>query len=183
MNRRTYLLLILRNVAFAVSLVLVMMLLCALFGSCITKYVPVESVRTEYRDKDNTELLDVIKTLTERLHQKELQVDSLMQSHNERLVLNDKGDTLRHDRETIVYRSSHRETELERLLDAKNDSIRYLRQQLESIKADSIPVPYPVEKPLSRWEQTKMDFGGFALGGIAAVLCIAVVWLIRKFRR
>lgn len=183
MNRRTYLLLILRNVAFAVSLVLVMMLLCALFGSCITKYVPVESVRTEYRDKDNTELLDVIKSLTERLHQKERQVDSLMQSHNERLVLNDKGDTLRHDRETIVYRSSHRETELEKLLEAKNDSIRYLRQKLESIKADSIPVPYPVERPLSRWEQTKMDFGGFALGGVTVVLCIAVVWLIRKFRR
>ena len=183
MNRRTYLLLILRNVAFAVSLVLVMMLLCALFGSCITKYVPVESVRTEYRDKDNTELLDVIKSLTERLHQKERQVDSLMQSHNERLVLNDKGDTLRHDRETIVYRSSHRERELEKLLESKNDSIRYLRQKLESIKADSIPIPYPVERQLSRWEQTKMDFGGFALGGIAAVLCIAVVWLIRKFRR
>ena len=183
MNRRTYLLLILRNVAFAVSLVLVMMLLCALFGSCITKYVPVESVRTEYRDKDNTELLDVIKSLTERLHQKERQVDSLMQSHNERLVLNDKGDTLRHDRETIVYRSSHRERELEKLLESKNDSIRYLRQKLESIKADSIPIPYPVERQLSRWEQTKMDFGGFALGGVAVVLCIAVVWLIRKLRR
>lgn len=184
MNRRTYLLLILRNVAFAVSIIIVAMLLCSLFGSCTTtKYVPVESVRTEYRDKDNTELLDVIKTLTERLHQKERQVDSLMQSHNELLVLNDKGDTLRHDRETIVYRSSHRETELERLLEAKNDSLRYLRQQLESIKADTIPVPYPVEKPLSRWEQTKMDFGGFALGGIAVALCIAVVWLIRKFRR
>ena len=184
MNRRTYLLLILRNVAFAVSLVLVMMLLCTVFGGCTTtKYVPVESVRTEYRDKDNTELLDVIRTLTERLHQKERQVDSLMQSHNERLVLNDKGDTLRHDRETIVYRSSHRETELERLLESKNDSIRYLRQQLESIKADTIPVPYPVEKPLSRWEQSKMDFGGFALGGIAVALCIAVVWLIKKFRK
>lgn len=184
MNRRTYLLLILRNVAFAVSLVLVMMLLCAIFGSCTTtKYVPVESVRTEYREKDNSELFDVIKSLTERLHQKERQVDSLMQSHNERLVLNDKGDTLRHDRETIVYRSSHRETELERLLEAKNDSLRYLRQQLESIKADSIPAPYPVEKPLSRWEQTKMDLGGFALGGVAVVLCFAVVWLIKKFRK
>ncbi len=183
MNRRTYLLLILRNVAFAVSIVLVMMLLCALFGSCITKYVPVESVRTEYRDKDNTELLDVIKSLTERLHQKERQVDSLMQSHNERLVLNDNGDTLRHDRETIVYRSSHRETELERLLESKNDSLRYLRQKLESIKADTILVPYPVERSLTRWEQTKMDFGGFALGGIAVALCIAVVWLIMKFRK
>ena len=53
MNRRTYLLLILRNVVFAVSLVLVMMLLCTVFGGCtITKYVPVESVRTEYRDRD-----------------------------------------------------------------------------------------------------------------------------------
>lgn len=184
MNRRTYLLLILRNVAFAVSLVLVMMLLCSLFGSCTTtKYVPVESLRMEYHDKDNTELLDVIKSLTERLHQKERQVDSLMQSHNERLVLNDKGDTLRLDRETIVYRSSHRERALEKLLESKNDSIRYFRQKLESIKADSIPVPYPVEKQLSRWEQTKMDFGGFALGGVAVVLCIAVVWLIKKFRR
>lgn len=183
MNRRTYLLLILRNVAFAVSFIIVAMLLCALFGSCITKYVPVESVRTEYHDKDNTELLDVIKSLTERLHQKERQVDSLMQSHNERLVLNDKGDTLRHDRETIVYRSSRRETELEKLLESKNDSIRYFRQKLESIKADSIPVPYPVERSLTRWEQTKMDFGGFALGGVAVVLCIAVVWLIRKIRR
>ncbi len=183
MNRRTYLLLILRNVAIALSWMLMIMLLCALFGSCITKYVPVESVRTEYRDKDNTELLDVIKTLTERLHQKERQVDSLMQSHNERLVLNDKGDTLRHDRETIVYRSSHRETELERLLESKNDSLRYLRQQLESIKADSIPVPYPVEKPLSRWEQTKMDFGGMAIGGLIIALCVAVAWLIKKFRK
>lgn len=184
MNRRTYLLLILRNVAFAVSIIIVGMLLCSLLGSCTTtKYVPVESVRTEYRDKDNIELLDVIKSLTERLHQKERQVDSLTQSHNERLVLNDKGDTLRHDRETIVYRSSHRERELEKLLESKNDSIRYLRQKLESIKADSIPVPYPVERSLSRWEHAKMDFGGFALGGIAVVLCIAVVWLIRKFRR
>ena len=50
-------------------------------------------------------------------------------------------------------------------------------------RTDTIRQPYPVEKQLSRWEQTKMDFGGFALGGIAVVLCIAVVWLIRKFRR
>lgn len=152
-------------------------------GCTTTKYVPVESVRMEYRDKDNTELLDVIKALTERVRQKERQVDSLMQSHSERLVLNDKGDTLRHDRETIVYRSSHRERELEKLLESKNDSIRYLRQKVESVKADTIPVPYPVEKKLTRWEQTKMDFGGFALGGVAVALCVAVIWLIRKFRK
>lgn len=156
---------------------------CGLYGCSPTRYVPVETVRTEYRYKDNAELLDVVKSLTEHLYQKERQVDSLMRSRNERLVLNDKGDTLRHDTELVVYRASHREKELERLLESKSDSIRELRQQLESVKSDSIPVPYPVKRELTRWQQTKMDFGGFALGGVAVALCIAVAWLIRKFRK
>lgn len=46
-----------------------------------------------------------------------------------------------------------------------------------------ISVPNPVERQLSRWEQTKMDFGGMAIGGIAIAVCIAVIWLIRKFRK
>lgn len=59
---------------------------------------------------------------------------------------------------------------------------------VKSHERDSIvwrdrPVPYPVERELSRWEAIKMDFGGFAIGAVAAVLCAAVVWLIRKFRR
>lgn len=166
------------------AVIITLLALAVMVSGCTrTTYVPVESVRTEYVDKDNTELINVIKSLTERLYQKERQVDSLMQSHSERLVLSEKGDTLRHDRETIVYRASHREKELERLLEAKSDSIRELRQRLESVKSDSIPVPYPVEKQLTRWEQTKMDFGGFALGGVAVALCIAVVWLIKKFRK
>ncbi len=44
-------------------------------------------------------------------------------------------------------------------------------------------VPYPVEKALTQWEQTKMDFGGMAIGGTAIALCVAVMWLIKKFRR
>lgn len=158
--------------------------LALMLSACTsTKYVPVESVRTEYVHGDNSELLNVIKSLTERLRQKEQQVDSLMQSYRELLVLSDKGDTLRHDREKIVYRASHRESELEKLVESKNDSIRELLRQLESVKSDSIRVPYPVERKLSRWEQAKMDFGGFAMGGVVIALCIAVVWLIKKFRK
>lgn len=161
-------------------LVAVMTVLC---GCTNTRYVPVETVRTEYVGKDNTELMNVIKSLTERLYQKDRQVDSLMQSNRELLVLSEKGDTLRHDRETIVYRASHRERELERLLKSKNDSIRELRQRLESVKSDSIPVPYPVERKLTWWEQTKMDFGGVAIGGLIVVVCFIALWLARKFRR
>lgn len=152
-------------------------------GCTRTVYEPVEAVRTEYVGKDNAELLAAVKSLTERLSRKERQVDSLTRSRNERLVLSDKGDTLRHDRETIVYRSTRRESELERLVESQSDSIRELVRRLESVKTDSIPVPYPVERRLTRWERAKMDFGGFAMGGAAIAVCAAVVWLARKFRR
>ena len=161
-----------------------MILTLALLSACTTtKYVPVESVRTEYVHGDNSELLNVIKSLTERLHQKEQQVDSLMQSYRELLVLSDKGDTLRHDREKIVYRASHRESELEKLVESTNDSIRELLRQLESVKSDSIRVPYPVERKLSRWEQAKMDFGGMAIGATVLLVVFVIAWLIKRYAR
>lgn len=158
--------------------------LALMLSACTsTKYVPVESVRTEYVHGDNSELLNVIKSLTERLHQKEQQVDSLMQSYRELLVLSDKGDTLRHDREKIVYRASHRESELEKLVESKNDSIRELLRQLESVKSDTIRVPYPVERKLSRWEQAKMDFGGMAIGATVLLVVFVIAWLIKRYAR
>lgn len=46
-------------------------------------------------------------------------------------------------------------------------------------RTDSVPVPYPVERKLTKWEQTKMDFGGIAIGVIVTIVCAAVVWLIK----
>lgn len=37
-----------------------------------------------------------------------------------------------------------------------------------------VPKPYPVEKKLTRWQQLKMDFGGYAIA--TAVLTILVVF-------
>lgn len=75
-----------------------------------------------------------------------------------------KGDTVVDWRDRIKWR--------DRIV---HDSI-YIRQ------TDSIPVPYPVERPLSRWEQAKMDLGGIAMGGVAVAVCFAVIWLIKRFR-
>ena len=47
------------------------------------------------------------------------------------------------------------------------------------MQRDSIPVPYPVEKPLTKWEQWKMDMGGWAMG-LAAVLVILVILKVTK---
>lgn len=62
---------------------------------------------------------------------------------------------------------------------------RYHTDTVYSTVTDTsrIKVPYPVEKKLTKWEQTKMDFGGVAIGGVALAVCIAVLWLIKKFRR
>ena len=47
------------------------------------------------------------------------------------------------------------------------------------IKADSVRVPYPVEKNLSKWQQFRLDFGGWAMG----VLALGIVFFfIRLFR-
>lgn len=46
-------------------------------------------------------------------------------------------------------------------------------------RVDSVQVPYPVEKKLSKWEQTCVSYGGEAI--IACfVLMFIVVWLIYK---
>lgn len=49
------------------------------------------------------------------------------------------------------------------------------------IKVDSIRVPYPVERKLTKWEETKMNLGGLAIGGFIIAVCFIVIWLIRKF--
>jgi hypothetical protein len=51
------------------------------------------------------------------------------------------------------------------------------------IKTDSIQVPYPVEKKLTRWQQVKMDWGGTAmiiLAVFSILIIIAIVDIIRR---
>lgn len=47
------------------------------------------------------------------------------------------------------------------------------------MQRDSIPVPYPVEKPLTKWQRWKMDAGGWAMG-VLAVLVILVILKVTK---
>lgn len=130
--------------AFAVLLAIAVAL-AVLCGCTRTAYVPVESVRTEYRDRDIERV--VTDTVTDT-----------------RLIVI-KGDTV------IDWRDRwHRQT------DTVHDTLFIER-------TDSIPVPYPVERRLTRWEQAKQDIGGYAIALLTIVICIAVVWLVRRMRR
>ena len=56
----------------------------------------------------------------------------------------------------------------------------------DSIKIDSIRVPYPVERKLNKWENLKMEVGGWAIGGLSAVvialIAYIVTWLVRRYK-
>lgn len=121
---------------------LVLFCLC----SCTrTVFEPVETVRTEYKDRD------VERFVTDTVH-------------DTRFVWV-KGDTVVDIREKEHIRRVE------------------IHDTCYVVRTDSVAVPYPVERELTRWEQTKMDLGGVAIGVLAAVVCIAVVWLIKKFRK
>ena len=156
----------------------------AMLCSCrtTTKYVPVERIRTEYREADTTGLFNRLLRIVESRKEKTLRVDSIIDKEKELVVMNEKGDTTRHNKERIIYRATEREKELEKENKTLRDSLSVVNARLESVRADSVPVPYPVERELSKWERAKIDYGGKAiLGlGVMVVVCIAVVWLARK---
>lgn len=105
-------------------------LLVLSFMGCRSRiqYVPVESVRTEYRDKVQRDSIYVL--------------DSI--------YMREKGDTVFVDRWRYAYK--------DRLL---TDTL---------ILNDTVRVPYPVEKSLSRWQRAKMDVGGWIIGGMSIIL-------------
>lgn len=125
-----------------ITLLFPLLLLC----SCgTTKYVPVETVRVEYKDRIQT------------------RVDSVVKSDSVFVLV--KGDT-------VIIKEWH---------DRWRD--RLVHDTAFVAVYDSIQVPYPVEKPLTKWEQAKMDLGGIAMGIALAVLIVAVVWMIKRFRK
>lgn len=172
-------------IAMGLFIALFVLTVLLLMGGCTTtKYVPVEHTRVEYRDADTTALMVRWRSLIDAMRQRERASDSVIDKVKETIVLNANGDTVKHDKERNTYVSSKREKELEREVHEKDSIIKELKTQMQSVKVDSVPVPYPVERPLSKWERTKMDFGGMFLGGmVVAVIAAAVIWIVKRKRR
>ena len=116
---------------------------------CKTKYIPVETIKTEY----------IVRTDTF------IQKDSY--AVHDSVYIHEKGDTVWFEKWHTKYVDRWRET-------VKTDTL---------IRVDTLRLPYPVERDLSRWEQVKMDYGAVAIGvSIAAVLAF-IVWLVLWLRK
>ena len=112
--------------------------LCIAMAGCRTQYVPVETVRSEYKDR-------IRETYT---------VDSVTDT---RLVYV-KGDTVIDWRDRVKWRD------------------REVHDTIYIEKADTICVQYPIERKLTRWEQTKLK-----LGGLTAVIASATAIIMLLF--
>ena len=79
------------------------------------------------------------------------------------VYVHSKGDTLLIEKWHTKYR----------------DRIEYRVKTDSFIKVDSIAVPYPVEKKLSKWQQIKIDLGGWMVGFIILSIIVFCVYLAR----
>lgn len=143
-------------------------------------YVPVESVRTEYREADTAAIYNRLKSLFEMSRLRENYSDSVIDRQKETVVLKENGDTARHDRIRIIYKSSKHEKELEQKIRSQDSILSDMRTRLASAVSDTIKVhePYPVEKKKSLFEKAKEGIGELAM---FLMVIILVVMLIRKF--
>lgn len=143
-------------------------LLASLVSSCRTvKYVPVER-KLETRDsvviRDSTVIRDVVNYR-----------DSVVTRDSTVLVLDESGNVIR----TELYRQKEVYRELQKEYDALLE--RY--KSLEARKTDSIPVPYPVEKELTAWQQTKVNYGGWAMVIVFVFILVVVGKMVYKLKK
>lgn len=100
---------------------------------------------------------------TDSIYLSSLQLDSVFV--HDSILINQKGDTVTEYRYRYVYKYKDRVDTL------------YIN------KTDSISVPYPVEKSLTRWEQTKVNYGGHAIIAVIVIVMVVFGKMIYKLKK
>lgn len=77
------------------------------------------------------------------------------------------GDTVYQDK--IVYKYIYRDK-------VKYDTINVLR-------SDTVCVPYPVERRLTKWEQVRLNVGGWAIAVVVITILVIVGCVVYKIRK
>lgn len=81
------------------------------------------------------------------------------------VFVKDKGDTVFVEKYKYLYRD------------------KLVRDTLYINRTDSVQVPYQVEKELTRWQQFRMDFGGWAIVIVIITILIVVGRMVYKLKK
>ena len=159
-----YILLSMMLIGFALTLI-----------GCKGKEIVTETVRTEYVDRYVHDTIHV-----ENLSQI---IDSVRQSviesrHDCIVIVKDTAGNVINTAQWH-YRDTNKELSHSK---EKVDSMAYFRSVIDSlrrVKQDSVYVKKEVEKELSLWDRTKIQFGGVAFVIVAATI-IYLTWFIKR---
>lgn len=77
------------------------------------------------------------------------------------------GDTVYQDK--VVWKYVYRDK-------VKYDTVAILR-------SDTVRVPYPVERRLTKWEQVRLNVGGWVIALVVITILVVVGWAIYKIRK
>lgn len=100
---------------------------------------------------------------TDTVYVNSVSVDSVLVKDS--VYIHEKGDTVTEYRYKYVYRLKDRVDTL------------YISSR------DTVSVPYPVEKELTRWQRTKVDYGGWAMFLVFAFILVVVGRMVYKLRK
>lgn len=158
----------------------VCLLITLLLESCAnTKYIPAESLRTEYVYSADS--------VIEVLNRYRQTIDSLVSVTNRErrdctIVVKDTSGAVKYIER---WHSNEAITEIEKSTN-QIDFVGCLQQIInETYKniTGSISKPYPVEKKLTKWQQLKVDWFGYLLLILAIALVIAIKYIINNKKK
>jgi len=143
----------------------ILSILCAFLSGCETiKYMPVETVRTEYLHSTDT-----VKETDTLFRDKETIIREADSATIAKLGLQ-----LKQNERAILILQKELEKQISNKSESKTDTV---------FKTKDVQVPYPVEKPLTRWQQVCIDYGKLTMGATALLVVFIIVWLVRRFRK
>lgn len=105
----------------------------------------------------------VVTVLHDSVYVTQVQRDSIIRFDS--VYIRDAGDTVWLEKYKYLYRD------------------RWRVDTLVSVRTDTVSVPLPVERKLTRWERVKLEAGGYAIViGFCVVLAV-VGWMVYRIRR
>ena len=144
--------------------IIVCVLLTLMLGCESTEYVPIESSHVEHHWHT-----DSVKQIDSVISEKNTIIREL-----DSAAMAEYGIRLKNAERAFLVQTQEFEKQIKELKETKKDTA-YVEKKVE--------VPVPVERKLNRWEQFKMDYGAFALGGSVLAVVIIVIWIVVWIRR
>lgn len=158
-----------RNGCGTAAVVIMLLLSVTLLCGCRTQYVPVETIKTEVVHQTDT-------------------VEKKVEVNKETNTIIREG---RPEDSVLLAKLGIKLAANERLLVIQQEQINNLLNNLkevhykDSVRVDSVQVPYPVERKLNRWEKICIDYGKIMIGATVvtfiAFVVILILWLKRRF--